>query len=124
VIDLGLLDEVVQPLERRLGLARVADQHRRAQVDVVLLGPQRSTSVAHDLLGVAAAHALQDVGVDVLQRHVEVRGDLRLAGDLQQQPVGDRGRERVVQADPPQPVDLAQPVEQRLEAGLRSRSVP
>jgi hypothetical protein len=70
-------------------------------------------------LAVPAAHRLEHVAVDVLDRHVEVAGHARLGADRLEQLVGAGRRVGVVEADPAEAVDAGELAQQRGEARRR-----
>ena len=111
-IELRLGDELAQLVELGVGLAGVTDDERRAQHDVVDALAQLLHELARHAPRVTAAHALQHRVADVLERDVDVLDDLRLARDRVDQIVVERARERVVETDPLDAVDLAHRAEQ------------
>ena len=101
-----IYDEVVFRFARESGDERRADGDARDAVADVLNQPPHRGAVA------LAAHGAQHPVADVLQRHVDVRADLLLAGDRIEQLVGDVTRVVVEQPDPAQPIDLHQLTQQ------------
>src|SRR5215210_5747748 len=100
VIEAGLPDESQKILEMLLGLAGEPDDERRAQEDVRGQLP-RPVEQAQIALRIAAApHRREDVSVAVLERHVEIGAEARLASHQAQEVLVERGRVRVEEADP------------------------
>src|SRR5688572_3624077 len=98
-VEAHLVDELQQPLEGRLVLAREADQHGGAHRDAGHGRPELGDHVAHAPGGDGAPHRFQDPVVGVLDRHVEIRHDA-CAGPRRHQPVVDVGGVEVHRTDP------------------------
>jgi len=118
-IDLGFTHEIAEALEGSLVLARVADDECGTQGEVGDDAAGTLDHVAHRLAGVATAHLLQDLVVDVLHRYVQVLRDARLARHHVQELVGDGRGIGIMQANPAQTLDLGEAPQQSGE--VRSR---
>ena len=114
-IELRLGDELAQLVELAVGLARMADDERRAQHEPVDARLERLHQLARDAARVTAPHPLEHRIADVLERHVDVLDDLGLARDRVDQLVVERARKRVVQPDPVDAVDRAERAQQLRE---------
>ena len=94
-------DELLEQLEVLLGLARQPDDERGAEGEPRDARAQLGRAARSRNARVPAApHRAQQPVRGVLQRHVQVLGDLRLARHHLDQLVGEDARVGVVQADP------------------------
>jgi hypothetical protein len=92
-----------------------ADDEGRPQGDAGNAGADARDEVADVLAAGLAAHAGEQIVVDVLQRHVHVARDLLARGDSGDQLVGPVRRVRVEQADPEVALERVQLAQQRAE---------
>ena len=99
-LELRLADEVAQFVDVGLGFAGEADDEGRAQRDAGDAGADALDEVADVGAARLALHRVEHVVADVLQRHVDVAGDLRALGDGPDELVAPVRRMRVEQADP------------------------
>ncbi|EGF33370.1 Putative membrane-associated oxidoreductase [Oxalobacteraceae bacterium IMCC9480] len=124
-VNFGFFQEVQQVLELGVGLAREAGDKSRADRDV---GTHRAPGL--DALDVFFAigrtlHALEDIGVGVLQRHVEVRQDVAFVHQRDDR-VDMRIRVDVMQADPCAVIlgQFAERFDQLRHVGLDRTAIP
>ena len=117
-VKLGCLDELAQLLKIGIGLAREADDKRRAN-------PNAGHRFSHPLhqpqeyiARRAALHSLQDVGAGVLQRDIDVAANLVVLGDRIQQALADAVRVGIEKTNPARLFDARQAVEQRRQTVL------
>ena len=116
--ELPPLDKFQEPRELLFRLAGKAGNERGPQRQS---GNPRAQPIQEDLgffPRCRAAHAAQYVVVNMLQGDVDIRKDFSAAGDHVQKLVGDVHRIEVHQADPFQPFDLFEPLEQVVQPRL------
>ena len=116
-LEAGLLDEVDQRLEMGGALAGEPDDERGPQRDARDARADAGDQIPDVLARGLAAHPGQHVVVDVLERHVDIPGDLRAFGNGPDQLVGPVGRVGVEQADPEVALQRVQLAQQRAQRG-------
>src|SRR5581483_12325136 len=106
-------------LEVALGLARKADDERRPEDDAGNGVPDARDEIPQPAArpGTAAPHAFEHAVARVLERHVEVRADARLARDQPEEAVGHVLRVQIEEAEPRDAVDFEERLEEALEVG-------
>ena len=83
-------DEISQAAVGLFSLTGVTHEHGGAQPDAGASSANAVDEVADDRLRVATAHHLEHAGVEVLQRHIEVRCDSLMSGNAIEQATGIR----------------------------------
>ncbi len=122
-IKFGTFDPALQLGDVLVGLARKADDERRAHRDAGDAPAEIVDDLEIPLAVRRPQHRAQHRRADVLQRHVHVRADLRQRSHgIDELRVDGRGIE-IEQPDPADPVDVVQPVQQMREPAAPEAAV-
>ena len=119
--ELGLLDKLAELGDVGVGFAGEADDESSADRDARDAGADALDQVANVVAACLALHAAEHVVADVLERNVDVAGDLRALRDRADELIAPMRRMRVEQADPEIALDGVQFTEKGGERGTAGR---
>src|SRR5262249_52817465 len=120
-VELRFVDELLQKIKVRGGLAGKADDEGGAQCDPGNSGPGFFDGLEEDFSSGAALHALEHIRRGMLQRYIEVFADVVVLRDGFEQAASDAIRIGVKEPEPTKAFDLCDGLEKLREAILEAK---